>query len=376
MQEVHRVMAPGGSIEVIPIDQPRYPQLIFPKITEEDLIFPCAPVPEKATPRASLSKLNLDFSGTDSFASTTLHSEGSFSRRSSITIASDVTLTPSGDEDLPDTPLTKRPSLSPLPESPTDQSPSTEAKWDEEDVQYGQDSSRGSFTPPPTPHISSRPSLDEDQYDRPHDHTRVKSAWEAMLSRRFITPKLGAVMPFYISSIFEQVMTHPPVEIELPPNSSMYRRSTRFSIGRQSEDSKLTGSSSSSSNNRFFNPPKSGSSDRMIPHWQPEDYSADKPDAIRAKDRVDSTSIPAWASMHLAKSMQTIIECREAIWEEYAILYHSEQSVFPPAIVRSPKSGFDFRRKSILSTTYEAFEHEWKNWEKSVSPLWASSSFL
>jgi len=54
----------------------------------------------------------------------------------------------------------------------------------------------------------------------PQDHSKLKAAWSNMLHSRFLAPRLTAVLPFYINSEFEDMQTHPAVHIALPPNSS------------------------------------------------------------------------------------------------------------------------------------------------------------
>ncbi|KAH8822961.1 hypothetical protein DL96DRAFT_1469812 [Flagelloscypha sp. PMI_526] len=304
LEEIHRVMAPGATLEII----------------EEDLIFPCAPVPEPPNPRSNLPRLNLDFSATDT-----------------------------------------KPGLSPLPESPCSPeeecflSSNSESTFDR-DMDFSEmEYKRSSITFPPRaghkapPSTPMRTSVDGEELLNPLDHTRLQKAWEQMLSARFISPSPASVIPFYISTTFENILTHPPIEIEIPPNSSIGSAREHALRGKRASDESSRGSGDVYSEVVGKDTPFHAS------ETAPGDPNVVPPPAVTS-----------WAPLHLAQRVRSVMECRDAIWEAYASIYQSEQLELPPAIVRSPVTGFDFRKKSVLSTTYEAFENDWKNWENDM----------
>lgn len=61
----------------------------------------------------------------------------------------------------------------------------------------------------------------------------------------------------------------------------------------------------------------------------------------------DSAIMNAWAGMHLARTVNTIESCKEAIWEEYSKF----DLMFPDM------EKYDLR---------DEFEAAWKNWHRSV----------
>jgi hypothetical protein len=184
----------------------------------------------------------------------------------------------------------------------------------------------------------------EDQH--PRDHRKLKAAWDEMLHEVFLSADIVTVLPFYLSSLFGDVQTHPTFHIPLPPNSnaepdpsSSSRQSTSqafdytsyFSISsvtkRPGEMIKQASLITNSSN--FI-----GAGDSKIPN------------GVRA--------------MHLAKTVATIKACKEAIWKEYEKLYSASSQ--RRRVVRTIA---DVRNDNVhrTSTVEDDFEREWTNWE-------------
>ncbi|ESK94713.1 hypothetical protein Moror_14272 [Moniliophthora roreri MCA 2997] len=299
LEEVSRVMKPGAVLEII----------------EEDLIFPYG---EFSRPRPRPSPLTIDLPMNDSPIS------GTVSARSSLASSNPWI---SSQEDLLDF-TSKKTNLSPLQESPTSLSPPP-----------------STHSIPRTPHslrshsshFLPQPTIPNPSYQsHPQDHSRLKSAWDAMLSQRFLTPQLVTVLPFYLSFCFTDVKTHPPLQIELPPNSS----GTRNCRDHQSEN---------------FDPIR-----QFTLH----------PTSRRLSDADDSSSLDSenselrkpvsnWASMHLQRSVQMVIACKESIWVEYQRMYSPD---LPPVSGRR-KDGQYFPSNS-KSSARESFDRAWTNWEK------------
>lgn len=190
----------------------------------------------------------------------------------------------------------------------------------------------------------SSPALEH--FSDVQDHTKLKAAWEAMLTHRFLAPQLVTVLPFYLSSTFIDVRTHNALHIPLPPNS---------------RPKKPAGS------------PVDGPAyrqDSLDPEAVFRMQSSSR--SSKASDEDSMTSprsprlIPSWAPMHLAKTVRTVIACKESIWIEYERLYGNDPSV-PPVARRFNRTGRG-NQKEVISmerqSVRENFETEWLHWEQ------------
>lgn len=192
-----------------------------------------------------------------------------------------------------------------------------------------------------TPRASS--ISDPEQTPDPRDHSKLKTAWDAMLSSRFLATNLLSVLPFYLSSTFVDVQTRAPFKVTLPPNSDSKqtlpsRRSgdsyteSLYQSTICSDDSYSLAQSPQSDKNLSF------SYEQLCP------YSS------------------SWSGMHLARTVNTVTGCKEAMWHEYKNMYALD-------IMRT-KSDKDktpyFRPESAIRDDFDA---EWTSWEKYVCPL-------
>jgi hypothetical protein len=64
------------------------------------------------------------------------------------------------------------------------------------------------------------------------------------------------------------------------------------------------------------------------------------------------------ASMHLARTVRTVIGCKENIWEAYKELFWEQLS--DALVVRSPKH----KKNLDGSAGRDEFEIAWSNWER------------
>lgn len=74
------------------------------------------------------------------------------------------------------------------------------------------------------------------------------------------------------------------------------------------------------------------------------------------------SSASSCTAMHLARTVEIINGCKEAIWEEYEKLYPPD---YMPAVTRTARPA----TAAVLSTKASArenFEEEWTRWEKLV----------
>ncbi|KAL1753161.1 hypothetical protein FB107DRAFT_250319 [Schizophyllum commune] len=308
-EEVARVMKPRGTLEII----------------EEDLIFPTGPVPK---PRPRPPPISVDLPPSLDSIPTTASSKAPSTFSSKDNPPWGISF-----EDPP--PLTlqqhtkAKPSLAPV----------HEIVFPLTDVPVS------SILPTPlarrlhTRSLSSQlEDMDMDVAPHPQDHSKLLAAWDAMLSRRFLSPQLTTVLPFYLSSFFDDVQTHAPLLIKIPPNSraltangSRGHHEHTSSVGSGFEPGVFALSSSTgrrsgeTGNSQLSNPPP-------------------------------TTSTSAWAPMHLARCVATATACKEAIWEEYQRMYDDD---LPPVL--NVVGG-----RSKASSSRETFEADWTSWENDM----------
>jgi len=92
--------------------------------------------------------------------------------------------------------------------------------------------------PPLSPH-SSVYSHTRDDWDRseadlsslqfavdPVDHSKLNRAWHEMLTSRWISPSITSVLPFYLSAIFQDFRALPALDILIGPSSTLYPSSS------------------------------------------------------------------------------------------------------------------------------------------------------
>ncbi|KAJ7285091.1 S-adenosyl-L-methionine-dependent methyltransferase [Mycena rebaudengoi] len=291
-EEVSRVMKSGGVLEII----------------EEDLLFPCAP----PRSRRRLAPLDLNFSRERRDSAP----PSAFSSHSSGTLMSDMWSIPESPEEHR---AQKKPSLPTLSEV----------------------SSLSSipFEPPLSTRNTAYFPMDDESVinmdTHPTDHTRLKAAWDAMLARRFLSSSLVTVLPFYLSSFFENVQTHPSLQISLPPSS----------IAPESD--------SRSSNDSF-------DADTLF-DLNPSVGLSDDVHSIKSNNS-SHRSVPFWGRMHLAKTVKTVTACKEALWIEYENLYPGDL----PPIARTARPK-DVRSRPVKHSPREAFETDWSSWEHDMA---------
>ena len=160
------MLKPGGLLEVnIHINSSRFYNSCV-QITEDDLTFPCGPVPY---PNLTDSALLFTTSSSDLMLG---------SSQSSLTTP--VLARPHDHLNL----LIPSPSIGDL----------------------------GALSPP-------SPTQYENEIS-PRDYQRICESWKDMLNHHFITPPIS-ILPFYLNSIFAQVVPQPPLQLDLPQNSSL-----------------------------------------------------------------------------------------------------------------------------------------------------------
>ena len=182
------------------------------------------------------------------------------------------------------------------------------------------------------------------------DHTKLKRAWDAMLNSRFLAKTLTTVLSFYVCSTFREVRTHDPLRIPLPPNWSSPSRSTK--CHQHFNNTRLD----------FFEPEVVF---RLKPYSRKLSIETTCPRSVYLRDNTKPRrGIPQWSAMHLAKTVQTVIACKEAIWVAYDKLFRDTLSPVHPGLTGHGKNSL---KEASPESLREEFDQEWSSWEKWVS---------
>lgn len=184
----------------------------------------------------------------------------------------------------------------------------------------------------------------------PQDHSRLQRAWEEMLDTYFLSPQPLSVLPLYLSLSFSSIRSHPTLQIPLPRNSSDRQRPvTQHSVSTARLDCatlfELRALSAQPSSEADFNARAS---------------------MMTAKG--SQRNMCTWACMHLARTVRTIVGCKESIWNAYERLYGEDPT---PLIVRTTQqkstSAWSDLRPSPTNPLRDYFERDWINWENDMA---------
>ena len=157
----------------------------------------------------------------------------------------------------------------------------------------------------------------------PRDHRRICESWKEMLNHHFIAPPVS-VLPFYLSSIFAHVAPQPPLQLNLPPNSSL------SGLPRPIE--------------------------RLGSPIEPPN-SADEGINGQGNLSVSYTLPESVVPLQLARQVHTIIACKDAIWDRYQALYSKSSTVSDVTISKK-------ERNIKSNTARDEFDFHWENWVK------------
>ncbi|KAI0322754.1 hypothetical protein OF83DRAFT_1167247 [Amylostereum chailletii] len=190
--------------------------------------------------------------------------------------------------------------------------------------------------------------------DDPLDHSRLTSAWEEMLSSREIPMQPSSVLPLYLSAMAEDYRALPTLEIHMPePTETEYpQHPCRGYFDMNELDGARLGT------------------------LGPQSIRDTLSSAFLEKEAKEEPSrvVPTDAPMHLARAVQTVRCCKEALWEAYQALFTPEELLQPNLksvqTFKDSASVSAVKEHPIISLrdrTREAFEHDWFNWETDMT---------
>lgn len=157
----------------------------------------------------------------------------------------------------------------------------------------------------------------------PRDHRRICESWKDMLNHHFIAPPVS-ILPFYLNSIFASVAPQPPLQLSLPPNSSLGGPPRRH--------------------------PESPSGFQVL-------NSTDEGSKNQGSVSILSALPESVSPLQLARQVHTTIACKDAIWDRYQALYGKSSTVVDVTISK--------KERNIKSTTArDEFDFHWDNWVK------------
>lgn len=175
------------------------------------------------------------------------------------------------------------------------------------------------------------PKVDYGEILEPTDHSKLKAAWDSMLQHRFLPSGLLSVLQFYFTAEFQEVQTHPTVQIPLPRNTRLNAKDSRQRSDTNASCPILDEGDISAI---------LAIGDIPLPEPIIEQHQAHC-DLNTAGKIISST----WSDMHLAKACSIVNGCKDLIWEEYK------------SLETNPTTDSDTREY------YEEFLAAWTNWE-------------
>lgn len=176
----------------------------------------------------------------------------------------------------------------------------------------------------------------------PQDHSRLKAAWNSMLSQGKFPSHFGIAIPSYLSSTpFQIIQICPPTTVTLPPNSG--------AVSNQSL--RLTRSTGNLPASSSYKIPKSN----MLTVPQFDRHTSPSTSSVAASQLPRSNE----AALQLARTVRLITASKALLLQHYEVLFRREVE----NIIRSVSPGDEAllcMKKSAL--VGHAFEIDWKNW--------------
>jgi len=177
----------------------------------------------------------------------------------------------------------------------------------------------------------------------PRDHTNLKEAWDEMIRKRCLTPRATSVLPTYLPMAFANVKSLKTIQIPLPPNSPAQQSNVYWTPV------------STPNGQERFNPDA-----YFDMSFRPSNTTGQDKAPFSSASETSKRTSSSWASMHLARTVHTIIGCKEAIWDAYQDLF-SNKFLAPPVVQSSRVK--DIRDADNTKGLRDVFENDWLRWE-------------
>ncbi|KAF9525649.1 hypothetical protein CPB83DRAFT_859105 [Crepidotus variabilis] len=199
--------------------------------------------------------------------------------------------------------------------------------------------------------LDSIPARIPKPIEHPQDHTRLKAAWSAMLTRRFLPAGSMAVLLFYLTtSSFNNVRLQHHITVPLPPNSGVPLTIQHV----RSLDSLRTSSRPLRIDTAFnFGP-------SILSPVSPCDRRPSFISSSRPFESPSRPNNPYRDALHLAKTVAAIRCCKEAIWREWRELFGEDTLEILQLISPSDEAIGRMNPEHLVRHT---FEQDWRNWE-------------
>lgn len=162
-----------------------------------------------------------------------------------------------------------------------------------------------------------------------------------MLHRRFLNPRILAVLPFYLSSSFSAVQAFPTLHVTLPPNSPLDEPPPSPARVEGAAEGEALYFDVQQQSFRVAGAGAAG----VGP-------GGDQRVESSAASQRSSRTVSSWASIHLARAVQLVRGCKEAIFEEFKKLE------LAPGFLTVPGLKYDVS---------DEFDAVWANWERCAS---------
>ncbi|EKM78109.1 hypothetical protein AGABI1DRAFT_129890 [Agaricus bisporus var. burnettii JB137-S8] len=188
--------------------------------------------------------------------------------------------------------------------------------------------------------------------NHPQNHTKLKTAWENMLTNRFISNKILSILPFYLSTIFSGVEVFDLYSVPLPSNTPLDQDAA--------EDDSLYSIPRPCNNNNNNNDIKAKNGVTTKCNSNDNNTVVNYPIQTELP-RLQAMDLHELAGMHLHYTVGFIKACKDAIRQEYRMLFPFVEGVVGPSEkAQIPVIGVDFPCSEEGKP--EQFEVEWNDW--------------
>jgi hypothetical protein len=200
------------------------------------------------------------------------------------------------------------------------------------------------------------PEFDSTGAENPLDHTRLAAAWEEMLSARDIPVSPTSVFPLYLSAVGTDYRVLPALQVRMPGAAPL--TVDRMALEEEQADIDTYGRKVGRKKN-------TGRRNGAGTATGPSSRNGDGDRASLGSGLSGETLSPlsSLASMHLARLVQIVRCCKDALWEAYEVLYSPHVDTGPRAVKVAQGDMVQMHDSNRSWGTREKFEHDWHNWQ-------------